>query len=109
MKKISIDNILAISSEGVKELMIGIASRVKERRLEMNLTQKAMAMRAGVPLATYRRFESIGEVSLKNLVLIAIILQSTGDFKRLFSKKTYLSIDDLLNKEKKRKRGKING
>ena len=46
-----------------------IASRVKARRLELNLTQEGMSAKAGVKFATYRRFEQTGEISLRGQIL----------------------------------------
>lgn len=88
-------------------ILKGIAGRVKERRLERDLTQKAFAKRAGVGYDAYRRFEYTGQITLHNLALCAIALDDVEGFAGLFSKKTYQSIDDLLNtgEAKKRKRG----
>lgn len=87
-----------------------IADRVKERRLERNLTQKAFAKRAGIGYDAYRKFENTGDITLRNLVLCAIALDDTEGFTELFSKKSYQSIDDLLKTKeaKKRKRGSRN-
>lgn len=73
----------------------------------MNWTQKLVASKAGMPLATYRRFESKGEVSLRGVVMIAIALGVEEDFSMIFAKQNYQSIDDLVNKktESQRKRG----
>ena len=91
-------------------IMKNIAERVKERRLEKNFTQKAFAKRAGVGYDAYRRFENTGEITLQKLILCAIILDAAEDFTKLFSTKSYQSIDELLkNKEaKNRKRGSRN-
>jgi len=91
-------------------IMKEIAGRIKERRLEKNFTQKAFAKRAGVGYDAYRRFESTGEITLHNLVLFAFILDATDEFLKLFSNKSYQSIDELLEKKdmKKRKRGSRN-
>lgn len=88
----------------------GIASRVKERRLEKDLTQKAFAKRAGVGYDAYRRFENTGEITLRNLVLCAITLDMIDEFNQLFSGKSYQSMDELLEKKstKKRQRGSRN-
>ena len=88
----------------------GIAERVKGRRLERNLTQKAFAKRAGVGYDAYRKFENTGEITLRNLVLCAVALDDTEDFNKLFTKKSYQSIDELLKTQevKKRKRGSRN-
>jgi len=102
-----IDTIISNSPDSILK---GIAERVKERRLERDLTQKAFAKRAGVGYDAYRKFESTGEITLRNLVLCAIALDDVDAFSELFTKKTYQSIDDLLKTQetKKRKRGSRN-
>jgi transcriptional regulator with XRE-family HTH domain len=87
-----------------------IARRVKERRLERNLTQIAFAKRSGVGYDAYRKFENTGEITLRNLLLCAIALNDTDSFTNLFTKKSYESIDELINiqEAKKRKRGSRN-
>lgn len=87
-----------------------IAFRVKERRLERNLTQKAFAKRSGVGYDAYRKFENSGEITLRNLLLCAVALNDTENFSNLFTQKTYQSIDELLKAQeaKKRKRGSKN-
>lgn len=91
-------------------VIMGIAKRVKERRLEKNLTQKAFSKRAGLGYDAYRRFENTGEITLRNLILCAVALDDVTDFSDLFSRKSYQSIDELLKTEqfKKRKRGTRN-
>ena len=87
-----------------------MAQRIKERRLERNLTQKAFAKRSGVGYDAYRRFESTGDITLRNLILCAIILDDTDCFAELFTQKSYQSIDELLKMKevKRRERGSIN-
>lgn len=86
-----------------------IARQVKARRLEMNLTQEGLCVRAGIKLPTYRRFERIGEISLKGLLQIAFALNALNDFEALFTQKQYQSLDEVLAEtEVKRKRGKKN-
>lgn len=104
-------DISTIISKSPNVIMRDIASRVKDRRLERNLTQKAFAKRAGVGYDAYRKFETTGEITLRNLVLCAIVLDMTEDFLELFSGKSFQSIDKLLEKKetKKRLRGSKNG
>lgn len=87
-----------------------IAEKVREKRLEMNLTQKSFAKRAGFGYDAYRKFENTGEITLRNLVLCAVVLDETDAFSELFAKKSYKNIDELLklNEIKKRKRGSKN-
>lgn len=90
--------------------MLGIAERVKQRRLEKDWTQKMLSAKAGVSLASYRRFESSGEIALRSLVMLAFALNMTDEFETFFSRKTYQSIDDIIKAEqsKPRKRGNRN-
>ena len=99
-----------IINNSLDSILQGIAERVKERRLERNLTQKAFAKRSGVGYDAYRKFENTGEITLRNLVLCAIALDDTDGFTELFVKKSYQSIDELLKTKetKKRKRGSGN-
>ena len=87
-----------------------LAGRVKERRLERNLTQKTFAKRAGVGYDAYRNFENTGDITLRNLLLCAIALDDTEGFMLLFARQNYQSIDELLKTQdvKKRKRGSRN-
>ena len=104
------DNILALLNKTPESILISIAGRVKLRRLDKNWTQKLLASKAGIPLATYRRFELKGEISLRGLSMVAIALGLEGDFESLFSTKSYQSMDELLesNKTIERKRGTTN-
>ena len=65
---------ILLNQKSVSEICVDIAQKVKQRRLELNLTQKGLALRADVNIETYRKFERIGEISLVNLVKIAIAL-----------------------------------
>lgn len=90
--------------------MSGIAERVKQRRLEKGWTQKMLAAKAGLSLPSYRRFELLGEIPLRSLVMLAFALDMTDEFETLFNSRTYQSIDDILKAEqpKQRKRGHKN-
>ena len=101
------NNILSLLNNTPTSILMAIASHVRQRRLEMNWTQRFVASKAGMPIATYRRFESKGEVSLRSLVMIAIVIGAEDDFSALFASKNYQSIDDLVNKkvESQRRRG----
>lgn len=103
-------NILSLIEKTPDSLMSGIAQRVKQRRLEKGWTQNMLATKAGVSLASYRRFESSGEISLHSLVMLAFALEMTDEFETLFSRKIYQSIDDIVKADqaKQRKRGNRN-
>lgn len=83
-----------------------VASRVKARRLEMDLTQEGMALRAGMKLSTYRRFERTGEISFRGLLQIGFALNALQDFALLFAQRQYQTLDEVLAEQQpKRKRG----
>ena len=103
-------DISTIINNSPDSILTKIAGRVKEKRLERNLSQKAFAKRAGVGYDAYRKFENTGEIMLRNLVLCAITLDDVDGFTELFTKKSYQSIDEILKMQevKKRKRGSRN-
>ena len=98
------DKILALIDNTPDALIQSIAERVRQRRLELNWTQKLLATKAGIPLATYCRFESLGEISLRGLAMIAISLGAEDDLGQLFSAKNYQSINQLIESTKKEQR-----
>lgn len=71
-----------------------LTERVKLRRKEAKLTQKALAEKSGVSLASLRRFESTGEISLTSLVKIADKLNCLSDFNELFSHRIISDLKD---------------
>jgi len=102
-----IDAIINVTPD---KILKTIAGKVREKRLDRNLTQKAFSKRAGVGYDSYRNFENTGEITLRNLVLCAFVLDDTDGFLDLFSRKTWQSIDELIKTQevKKRKRGSRN-
>jgi len=100
----------AIINNAPDTILKKIAEKVRGKRLDQNLTQRAFAKRAGVGYDAYRKFENTGEVTLRNLVLFAFVLDDTDSFLDLFSRKTWKSIDEIMKAKevKKRKRGSRN-
>ena len=84
-----------------------IAVRTKKLRLGKNLSQAALSQLSGVSYGSLRKFESMGEISLKSLLKIAVALGATNEFDLLFGEQAYGSMDELLQikKRKERKRG----
>ena len=67
-----------------KQIRWDIAERMKALRLSRNISQTDLATHSGVSLASLRRFEQTGEISLKHLVDLAVSLNCAGDFAALF-------------------------
>lgn len=78
------------------ELIIEVARRVKARRKELGLTQAQLAEKAGMSLASYKRFEQKGLISFQSLAAISIALRCENDFDNLFAKRNYRSIEEVI-------------
>ena len=101
------NNILSVvrnRNAATSEVMKAVAGNVRTMRLAHNISQKEFASRVGIALPTYRRFESTGEISLSRLVEIAKFFDLAGDFKNLFTKREYSSIEEVISERKPRKR-----
>lgn len=99
--------IIQLNTQSTAEVCMSVAMRVKQRRLELNLTQQGLALRADVNIETYRRFERTGEIAFLNMAKIAFALDALNNFDLLFLQKKYQHIEDIIhNNSKNRKRGK---
>ncbi|NCC63728.1 MAG: XRE family transcriptional regulator [Spirochaetia bacterium] len=87
-----------------------IAQSVRERRLLLDLTQEGLSVRSGVPLATLRKFEQQGVISLESLLKIAMVLGMLDALIKAVEvpKDAYTSLDEIIKSDSKpkRKRGK---
>lgn len=108
------DNILSVNDFledfNPSKIAKGISDRLKQRRLELNLTQFALSKMSGVSLGTLKRFENKSEISLKSLIKLAISLDASDDFKKIFTKQNFENISDVINIQNtvKRQRGRKN-
>jgi len=87
-----------------EELTLEVAAGVKRLRLRRNWTQQELARRAGITLATYRRFERTGRISLERLMQLAIVLNAVDGVHGLFRSSPALSLDELERRERSRAR-----
>jgi transcriptional regulator with XRE-family HTH domain len=104
------NNLSLLDDFNPKAIAQEIARNMKQRRLEADLSQQALAKRSGVSLGTLKRFETHSEISLKHLLMIAVALGATNEFHYLFTQQQYRSIDNLMRvkEAKTRKRGRKN-
>jgi transcriptional regulator with XRE-family HTH domain len=86
-----------------------LADRIRELRLARGWKQVTLAQRSGVSLASLRRFEESGRVSLQNLLDLAFALNRLDDFEALFQGARASSLAELEAGERRpaRKRGRI--
>lgn len=83
----------------------------KARRISYGLTQEGLSTRSGVPLATLRKFEQTGLISLKSFFKLLLVLDAL-EAVVIATKglpQTFSSIDEILQEENKKqsKRGWI--
>ena len=81
-----------------------IAENMRGRRLATGLTQLGLAKRAGVSLATLRKFEQKGVISLKSFLRLAMALDALEGVVRATEPPApaYSSIDEVLEAERKK-------
>jgi transcriptional regulator with XRE-family HTH domain len=73
-----------------------LGERAKQLRLIRNLRQDELAERAGVGVATVRRFEQTGMAAMDSVLRIALALNAEAGIARLFEAPAYRSIDEAL-------------
>lgn len=80
----------------IRDTLQAIGERAKQLRLLRGLLQQDLAERAGVGIATVRRFEKTGTASIENVLRIAMALNAEGAFDQLFEAPAYSSLDEAL-------------
>lgn len=87
-----------------KDIVLEVAQRVKKRRKELGFTQAQVAERAGMSLASYKRFEQKGLIAFQSLVAVSFVFRCSDDFDELFAKRGYRSIDEVIAERKAQRR-----
>lgn len=86
-----------------------VSESMRAMRLEKGLTQAGLAERAGVSLASLRKFEQKGLISLESFFKLAMALGCLDSLVEAVKplNENFTSIDDVLKKkdDKKRQRG----
>ncbi|MBN2689624.1 MAG: XRE family transcriptional regulator [Gammaproteobacteria bacterium] len=86
-----------------------LRSYVKSKRLAVGLTQEGLSIRAGVSLATLRKFEHKGVISLESFLKLLLVLDGLDSIIKAtqVQQKSFKSIDEVLqvNEKKQPKRG----
>lgn len=93
----------------LSKVQMKIVESIRARRLQMELTQQGLSVRAGVALSTLRKFEQKGEISLESFLKILSVVGGLEEIMDVLKPKeqNFKSIDEVLkNREKStRKRG----
>ena len=99
---------ISVNMMTTSEMQKLIATRARELRLELNLSQQTLSEKSGVSYGSLKKFEQTGQISLESLLKLAVILGCIDDFNTLFVRKSTvkpLSLDELIDSGK-RKRGR---
>lgn len=80
-----------------------LGKRLKARRLSLNLTQSALAEKAGIGISTVARIESSQGGTLDNVIRLAIALGMINHFSELFDVAP-ADIKDIIAKQNPRLR-----
>ena len=84
-----------------------VAENSKKMRILHNFTQKELAERSGMTLSSLKRFEQKGEISLSNMLKIAISLDATDGFEKLFLNKEANTLDEFLDEKNVKERKRV--
>ena len=99
-----------ISLISPSKAQLKLAESIQVRRLSMELTQEGLAERSGVPLATLRKFEQKGEISLGSFLKLLMVIGGMEEIIQALkpSKPNFSSIDEVLKNTDNisRKRGR---
>ncbi|ULT25207.1 MULTISPECIES: helix-turn-helix domain-containing protein [Sphingobacterium] len=87
-----------ISLISISKAQQKLANNVRDRRLSMELTQAGLSKRSGVPLATLRKFEQTGVISLESFLKLLMVVGGIEDILNELKpvKPNFTSIDDVL-------------
>ncbi|WP_457575567.1 helix-turn-helix domain-containing protein [Desulfomarina sp.] len=77
------------------EMQKQLALRLKTLRLSAGYKRKTLATRSGVSEGSLKRFEDLGEISLKNLLRLAHSLGCLQEFNTLFQPPEARSLAEL--------------
>jgi len=86
------------------EVAYALAARIRALRLQRGWTQVELAARAGMSVASYKRFEQTGAIAFESLLRAALALDRIGDFDALFQAPPFRTLDEAAAKPTERKR-----
>ena len=73
-----------LKSWSISEVCKYLATKVRKHRLDTKISQVEFAKQAGIPLRTYKRFESHGRANLETFVEVLRALDRTHYLLMLF-------------------------
>ena len=95
---------LSLELTSAAEQAQALAARVRSLRLQIGWTQIEAAARAGITLASYKRFERTGEIALRSLVKLALVMDQVAQVEALFQPPPWRSLDEAIAAPPQRQR-----
>ena len=94
-------------TETTADILKIVAQNLQKRRLEKGLSRNSLSKISGVPAASIAKFEQKHTISLASYAALANALGYTKAVKELLSQPLFSTMAelDMINKNKKRKRG----
>jgi transcriptional regulator with XRE-family HTH domain len=83
-----------------------LGAQARARRLALGMRQADLAVAAGVPITTVRRFETGHNVGLDVVVNVALALRAEDELLGVFTVPSAGSIDDVLRRTRQRQRAR---
>ena len=74
-----------------------VSTNARAFRKRQNLSRVRLSEMSGVSFGSIRRFEETGEISLKSLLKIAVVLDCTEEFEQLFKQSEPKSIWEIID------------
>ncbi len=93
----------ALSLTSPAEILVGVAARMKRRRIDFNLTQRELAERSGVPYGSLRLLEETGKASFEAVVKIAFALEAETEFEALFPPRPAKTLEEIIGRPVKQR------
>ena len=78
------------------EIDMALAKRLQMIRKRRGLSQQQLSDVSGVSLGSVKRFETLGEISLRSLTKIAMSLGCTDEITGLFTEIPYRNIGEVI-------------
>jgi len=97
---------LPVFSYSPKETAVLLAKKARELRLMKEETRDELADRSGVTVASLKRFERTGRISLDRLRKLAMALDALEPFANLYEKPEVRALADLDRQLATRQRGR---
>lgn len=88
-----------LNQKSPTEISEVVVKNLKVKRKKAKLSQQKLAEKAGVSLASVKRFENKFEIAFTSLIKLSIALDCESDLENLFKQKTYSSINEVINEQ----------